>query len=90
VANEAISMRFCDKSGNLRGSAENLTKSIFPPLLFNVLDILTNYMITGNNTKLHYQSTKIKYHGKIQVIKVKQFFYIYQKSLRLEIADFAT
>jgi len=47
-------------------------------------------MNTGNNTKLNYQPTKIKYHGKIQEIKVKQFFDIYQTSLRLEIADFPT
>jgi len=46
-------------------------------------------MITENNTKLHYQSTEKKYHGKILEIKVKQFFDIYQKSLRLEIADYA-
>jgi hypothetical protein len=43
--------------------------------------------ITPNTT---INQRKKKNNGKIQEIKVKQFFVIYQKSLRLEIADFGT
>lgn len=62
----------------------------FPSFLILCYRHFTTYMTMWSDTKVHYQSTKIKYHGKIQEITVKQFFDIYQKSLRLEIADFAT